>query len=219
MRDVEPDPDERLLARAINGSYNPDAHNYLNSIWPDDPFRYQISKRYRVSNILTGETLHFELYGRPVALLSNWREKMAARGETMFAKVRSGNHDFKANYLNTEDPDDPYIYELLRVERWKRGSLVWHQFYGRAVDIKDEWKKVIKAAGGNADTGYKHKQKAAPVETLYAVLGVQVGADKVTIRRAYRTLAFELHPDRNPAADATQRFQEVQSAYERLLAL
>jgi DnaJ-class molecular chaperone len=52
---------------------------------------------------------------------------------------------------------------------------------------------------------------------LYAKLGVQRGADEATIKKAYRKLAKELHPDRNTAnPKAAERFSEVTAAYDLL---
>lgn len=50
----------------------------------------------------------------------------------------------------------------------------------------------------------------------YEVLGVAKTATKSEIKKAYRKLAKELHPDRNKAADAEAKFKEVQEAYEVL---
>ncbi|MGH3901691.1 MAG: molecular chaperone DnaJ [Pseudonocardiaceae bacterium] len=50
----------------------------------------------------------------------------------------------------------------------------------------------------------------------YAILGVPRGASAEQIKRAYRKLARELHPDVNPDAEAQRRFQEVTAAYEVL---
>lgn len=50
----------------------------------------------------------------------------------------------------------------------------------------------------------------------YSCLGVQPNAPAAVIRAAYRALAQEYHPDRNKAADATRKFQELQRAYEVL---
>jgi curved DNA-binding protein len=50
----------------------------------------------------------------------------------------------------------------------------------------------------------------------YDVLGVPRDADPDTIRRAYRKLARQYHPDLNSDSDAEERFKELGEAYEVL---
>ena len=50
----------------------------------------------------------------------------------------------------------------------------------------------------------------------YAVLGVARDADADTIKKAYRKLAREHHPDVSKAAGAEDRFKEVAEAYATL---
>ena len=49
----------------------------------------------------------------------------------------------------------------------------------------------------------------------YEVLGVSRGADADEIKKAYRKLARQYHPDVNKAPDAEEKFKEVKEAYER----
>ncbi len=50
----------------------------------------------------------------------------------------------------------------------------------------------------------------------YEVLGVQRGASGAQIKRAFRALARELHPDVSSEPETEQRFREVAEAYEVL---
>jgi molecular chaperone DnaJ len=50
----------------------------------------------------------------------------------------------------------------------------------------------------------------------YEVLGVERDASSDDIKRAYRRLARQLHPDVNPGADAAERFKAVTHAYDVL---
>ena len=50
----------------------------------------------------------------------------------------------------------------------------------------------------------------------YGMLGVSKNAKPDEIKRAYRKLARELHPDVNPDPESQQRFKDVTAAYEVL---
>ncbi len=50
----------------------------------------------------------------------------------------------------------------------------------------------------------------------YAILGIPSDADERAIKRAYRQLARRYHPDRKEGEEATERFREIQQAYEVL---
>src|SRR2546421_161177 len=53
--------------------------------------------------------------------------------------------------------------------------------------------------------------------TLYDTLGVKKGASTEEIKKAYRKLAAQYHPDRNPGdAAAEEKFKEIQNAYDTL---
>lgn len=50
----------------------------------------------------------------------------------------------------------------------------------------------------------------------YDILGVSKNATAEELKRAYRKLALEWHPDRNKSSDAEQKFKEINEAYEVL---
>ncbi|ARA93970.1 MAG: J domain-containing protein [Bacteroidetes bacterium] len=57
----------------------------------------------------------------------------------------------------------------------------------------------------------------ATVKDYYKILGVDEGASAAAIKKAYRTLARQYHPDRNPDdPGAEERFKEIQEAYATL---
>ncbi len=53
-------------------------------------------------------------------------------------------------------------------------------------------------------------------ESLYDTLGVKKGASSDEIKKAYRKLARQYHPDTNQDKDAEERFKQVQTAYDVL---
>ncbi|RME10483.1 MAG: molecular chaperone DnaJ, partial [Aquificota bacterium] len=55
-----------------------------------------------------------------------------------------------------------------------------------------------------------------PIKDYYQTLGVARGASKEEIKKAYRRLAREWHPDVNHDPQASERFREINEAYHIL---
>jgi molecular chaperone DnaJ len=56
----------------------------------------------------------------------------------------------------------------------------------------------------------------ADTKDYYEILGISKTATEPEIKRAYRKLALQYHPDRNKGKDAETKFKEVTKAYEVL---
>src|SRR6476659_6399869 len=58
---------------------------------------------------------------------------------------------------------------------------------------------------------------ATDFKDYYKVLGVEKGTDAKEIKKSYRKLARQYHPDVNPNNhEATEKFREISEAYEVL---
>lgn len=54
------------------------------------------------------------------------------------------------------------------------------------------------------------------VQQACVVLGVSSDASSDHVRQAYRKLALQFHPDKNPDPSATEKFQQLSAAYKRI---
>ena len=52
--------------------------------------------------------------------------------------------------------------------------------------------------------------------TLYQLLNIDKSSTKEEIRKAYKILAMHFHPDKNSDSNTTEKFQEINKAYEIL---
>ena len=51
---------------------------------------------------------------------------------------------------------------------------------------------------------------------FYEILGITKSASEAEIKKAYRKLSLQHHPDRNQEDDTTEKFQEINEAFEVL---
>ena len=100
---------------------------------------------------------------------------------------------------------------------------------------RDPWRRCARSRATSAGSSTKDDLGAQPPTTdpaptrvddielrehvsqdLYETLGVSRDADGDTIKKAYRKLARQLHPDVNPDPETQERFKDVSRAYEVL---
>ena len=56
------------------------------------------------------------------------------------------------------------------------------------------------------------------MSNFYDILGVSKDASDSDIKKSFRTLSLECHPDRNNnSEESTKKFQELNEAYEEIL--
>ena len=70
---------------------------------------------------------------------------------------------------------------------------------------------------GEAGSSFRHPVIVAPMPRVdfYRILGVSREASEDVIKKAYRKLVFEHHPDRNPhSKQAEEKIREINAAYE-----
>jgi len=58
--------------------------------------------------------------------------------------------------------------------------------------------------------------EAALAKDYYKVLGISKDASEAEVKKAFRSLARQYHPDKNKADDAEEKFREIAEAYEVL---
>lgn len=106
-----------------------------------------------------------------------------------------------------------------------------HRWMGEALLILEEWEPAVRAfkRANEINKGDRELQdglaraeaalKQSKVKNYYKILGVARDADERTIKKAYRRLALELHPDKQTdetRESAEQKFLDVAEAYEIL---
>eukprot|EP00930_Biecheleria_cincta_P076663 TRINITY_DN6386_c0_g2_i1.p1 TRINITY_DN6386_c0_g2~~TRINITY_DN6386_c0_g2_i1.p1 ORF type:complete len:484 (-),score=41.74 TRINITY_DN6386_c0_g2_i1:33-1448(-) len=87
-------------------------------------------------------------------------------------------------------------------------------FAGSAVRGRPGRFPCLCASTWAAGLMFRKRRVARSAGSCYEVLGISKDASEQDIKRAYKKLTKQYHPDVNRAPDATERFQEIKEAYE-----
>ena len=123
----------------------------------------------------------------------------------------------------------PVYFEGYGVERLVRHgkSIDATKLYGETVNTSSPWIAGVwrvanfelpqQRASADEDTPLSMRA-VTPMTIYYQQLGVAETARPAAVKRAYRRLAREYHPDLNADPAATTRMQQINEAYERIQA-
>jgi hypothetical protein len=88
---------------------------------------------------------------------------------------------------------------------------VWAADEAKLRELEELLQRARRAGVGH-DFGWMRGQAPAPASSALAALGLSRGATEADVRRAYRKLALQTHPDRGGSAEAFRRATEARDA-------
>ncbi len=96
--------------------------------------------------------------------------------------------------------------------------IVYVFFFQESRKFYDSLMNKANVGNGSAGNGTAKSQPAVHDFSItesdhYKVLGVAYDCSQQEIKRAYISLSRKLHPDKNPAVDAKEKFQRLGAAF------
>ena len=101
-------------------------------------------------------------------------------------------------------------YWLLYMQKYSRTSTPAYRFHHEIFPQNKSYPCASLVSG-------LEMQQRGP--NYYEVLGVTRASHPVEIKRAYKKLSLQLHPDKNPSPDASDQFDKVKQAYDIIMDL
>jgi curved DNA-binding protein CbpA len=68
----------------------------------------------------------------------------------------------------------------------------------------------------NSKAEQERDEKGFTKVCYYELLQIEKGADAKEINKAYKKASLKWHPDKNPGTDTTEKFQQINEAYQCL---
>ena len=100
------------------------------------------------------------------------------------------------------------------------GDLKTKEMISELKSVGSSWgySNSFKNGNNGKDIGYDSKYGALKTEyeECCDLLGVKITDSLETIRKRFKALALQYHPDKNPSEDAERKFIEIRKAYEYL---
>jgi hypothetical protein len=135
------------------------------------------------------------IYGFEVTGKQSFFFPVYFEGEGRYRRVWHGDLiDIGALHGEIVDTDHPYI-----AGRWRVAS------FERRDEQEAPHARAAQPAAPN------------PLQPHYSVLGVAYGDPLITIKKAYRDLARQYHPDVNTSPEAAARMKQINEAYRRVV--
>eukprot|EP01041_Mallomonas_annulata_P005331 gene5331-10658_t len=132
-------------------------------------------------------------------------------GEGRNSRNRTLNNSHGNNPNRTVDQDDierqnAAVAAAKAKRRYQEGVIAAKSTLRAAADESCDWRShFFEIVRGEVCGKY------------YKILGLDKDADKLAIKKAYRSKSLDIHPDKNPSKSADEAFSVVNEAYECLV--
>lgn len=151
-------------------------------------------------------------------LMEDWMQAIASvQGDKLFGfEVAGRDAFFYPVYLQGQG----------RTRRVKQGDVIdFSQLHTYTIEtnttyLKGSWRIATFDVpdGTSVPPPYTEPLKVSPMAKYYAILGLHSTAPIEAVRRAYREMARQYHPDLNADLTAHHRMTQINEAYQRLIA-
>ncbi len=83
-------------------------------------------------------------------------------------------------------------------------------------DVNQDDRDEKQSERQNKKRSSKRTKSNKAKKSYYEILGIRTNASQTEIKKAYQRLAMKYHPDRNKAKNASEKFKEIQKAFQTL---